>query len=276
MADRWHPKDRRKIRRSLEIWLQTGKPASHVYQEQLKTTSQDDSFPPAEHFESSVLDDHLVFWTHASARELHPRLDRRVDEMISRGLVEEVKSMHEFSQESRTQGLTVDQGRGIWIAIGYKELLPFLSHPKPSTTDKVQCVERIKLSTRQYAKRQSRWMRLRMLPALRQVRKDGFLFLLDASDPSTWSSTVEALAIDILRKFLDGRRLPMPDSLSQLARESLVVEEKPAMLAQYCEACDKTLMCEAEWTQHLKGRGHRKATQPRNSHHSQFLKVGDP
>src|SRR5271168_1169210 len=31
MADRWHPNDRRKIRRSLEIFLLTGKKASDIY-----------------------------------------------------------------------------------------------------------------------------------------------------------------------------------------------------------------------------------------------------
>ena len=36
MAARWHPKDRRHIQRSLEIWLQTGRKASEVYEEQKK------------------------------------------------------------------------------------------------------------------------------------------------------------------------------------------------------------------------------------------------
>jgi len=34
MADRWHPKDTRHIRRSLEIYLTTGKQASQIYDEQ--------------------------------------------------------------------------------------------------------------------------------------------------------------------------------------------------------------------------------------------------
>src|SRR5436190_11089962 len=34
MAARWHPNETRKIRRSLEIYLQTGRPASEIYQEQ--------------------------------------------------------------------------------------------------------------------------------------------------------------------------------------------------------------------------------------------------
>ncbi|KAK5057159.1 tRNA dimethylallyltransferase, mitochondrial, partial [Cryomyces antarcticus] len=34
MANRWHPNDRRKIQRSLEIYLETGKKASDIYEEQ--------------------------------------------------------------------------------------------------------------------------------------------------------------------------------------------------------------------------------------------------
>lgn len=75
---------------------------------------------------------------------LKERINRRVDEMVQRGLVEEAKAC--FSQKNRP---TASQ------AIGIKELYPYLKGEK--TLD--ECIEEIKLRTRQYAKRQLTWFR---------------------------------------------------------------------------------------------------------------------
>ncbi|GKT84538.1 tRNA isopentenyltransferase [Colletotrichum tofieldiae] len=51
MADRWHPNDRRKISRSLQIYLQHGRPASAIYAEQrqrkMAENKPDDGGAPA-------------------------------------------------------------------------------------------------------------------------------------------------------------------------------------------------------------------------------------
>ena len=75
---------------------------------------------------------------------LHDRINRRVDDMVSRGLVEEARKC--FEQPDRP---TAAQ------AIGCKELYPYFRGER-SLED---CIDELKLRTRQYAKRQMTWFR---------------------------------------------------------------------------------------------------------------------
>lgn len=75
---------------------------------------------------------------------LHDRINRRVDDMVRRGLVEEARQC--FNQPNRP---TAAQ------AIGCKELYPYFRGER-SLED---CIEELKLRTRQYAKRQMTWFR---------------------------------------------------------------------------------------------------------------------
>lgn len=75
---------------------------------------------------------------------LRRRINRRVDAMIERGLVDEARRC--FEQNDRP---TAAQ------AIGCKELYPFFRGERELS----DCVEELKLRTRQYAKRQLTWFR---------------------------------------------------------------------------------------------------------------------
>ena len=75
---------------------------------------------------------------------LHERINRRVDDMVKRGLVEEARQC--FEQPERP---TAAQ------AIGCKELYPYFRGERSLE----ECIEEIKLRTRQYAKRQMTWVR---------------------------------------------------------------------------------------------------------------------
>lgn len=76
--------------------------------------------------------------------QLHERINRRVDDMVRRGLVEEARRC--FEQAARP---TAAQ------AIGCKELYPYFRGERPLE----DCIEELKLRTRQYAKRQLTWFR---------------------------------------------------------------------------------------------------------------------
>ena len=69
----------------------------------------------------------------------------RVDMMLSDGLLEEARSLYE-------RGM-LKGGYTSYGAIGYKELIPYFD----GTDTYENCVERLKISTRQYAKRQITW-----------------------------------------------------------------------------------------------------------------------
>jgi tRNA dimethylallyltransferase len=77
---------------------------------------------------------------------LYQRIDERVDEMFSAGLVDEVRLL-------RGQGLSREHTAG--QAIGYKEILDALDGT--CTIDEARAA--IKLRTRRYAKRQLSWFR---------------------------------------------------------------------------------------------------------------------
>ena len=280
MAQQWHPKERRKIRRSLEIWLTTGRKVSEVYGQQRQRatrfhleyeqsggnpTGSTNGVEQRSGVESqSVLQyDTLVFWTYADPDVLNARLEKRVDAMVLNGLLSEVESMHKFILDQEQQGINVDQTRGIWVAIGFKENLPYLMHGNDLESLKEEGIERTKVATRQYAKRQVRWIKLRLQRAIATANSSHKFFLLDTADLTRWSQDVEEKARDITEAFLSGSALPNPESLSNVAKDVLVVTEREPMAARYCDACDKTLMSEGQWASHLKSKGHKGAVRPR-------------
>lgn len=86
-------------------------------------------------------------WALVPDRErLYARIDARVDQMVSSGLVEEVRGL---CQRGLRDSLTSMQ------AIGYKEVVAFLD----GSCDLPEAVRRMKSNTRRYAKRQLSWMR---------------------------------------------------------------------------------------------------------------------
>ena len=77
---------------------------------------------------------------------LYERIEKRVDEMMEQGLLEEVKALKDMGLK---RGMVSMQG------LGYKEILDYLEG-ECSLED---AVEKIKLETRHFAKRQLTWFR---------------------------------------------------------------------------------------------------------------------
>ena len=87
----------------------------------------------------------VIIGLNFSDRELlYRRINKRVDTMVEQGLVDEARSVYENNKLK-----TAHQ------AIGYKELIPFFE--KQDSLE--NCLEKIKLETRHYAKRQLTWFR---------------------------------------------------------------------------------------------------------------------
>ena len=263
MANRWHPKDGRKIRRSLHLWLSTGTRASEVYDGQNKAPMTPGAIEALNDEAATTRPlNPLVFWTHSTHDALVKRLEERVDAMMSHGLFEEVQSMSNFRLEQKTKGISIDDSRGIWTAIGYKEMLPYVSN-QADTPSKEHAIDLVKIATRQYAKRQARWIRLALRPAILKAGLSERFFLLDATDAPEVFSNVEQIAVEIADSFLKGDTIPEPNSLSSTAQELLGAEGKEIMSARYCKDCDKTLMTESTWTKHLNSKKHKKAATPK-------------
>lgn len=86
----------------------------------------------------------IIGLTCANREILYDRINKRVDIMLKNGLVEECREVY------NSGGL-----KTAFQAIGFKELVPFFEG-KCSIDD---CVDKIKLETRHYAKRQLTWFR---------------------------------------------------------------------------------------------------------------------
>ncbi len=126
-----HPNNLKRVIRALEIYHVTGVPKSVLDKQ---NASLDGVFEPL-----AV----GLFYTDRGA--LYERIDRRVDEMLRVGLLEEVRALASeglFERSSTAAG-----------AIGYKELLGFLR----GEMTLADAVEELKRSTRRYAKRQLTW-----------------------------------------------------------------------------------------------------------------------
>ncbi|PVH78662.1 mitochondrial putative tRNA dimethylallyltransferase, partial [Cadophora sp. DSE1049] len=262
MADRWHPKDRRKIRRSLEIFLVSGKKASDIYAEQMEMKAANKK---SNHDKDGSV---LLFWVYVESEILKKRLDARIDKMLDAGLLDEVKSMESFLQKQVVSGVEVDRTRGIWVSIGYKEFEWYLKALNSDTASASEIqksyelsIKQTKTATRQYAKQQVRWIRLKLIPALADVDAQDRLYLMDGSDVSRFSATVSQPAIEIAESFLDGtERVPPREvcaAASQILDPDQPVEPKDPNFRQECEICHTVVVTDAQWQTHLKSRRHR-------------------
>ncbi|MEM9658260.1 MAG: tRNA (adenosine(37)-N6)-dimethylallyltransferase MiaA [Planctomycetota bacterium] len=130
-ASNIHPNDTRRLIRALEVFRATGQPISH---QQLQF---DDARSP---------EDCRVFVLQRSREEQHARINLRVERMIERGLLDEVRGL---TSAGRTLGRTARQ------AVGYREALQHLA----GELSREQMIDKIKSRTRQFAKRQATWFR---------------------------------------------------------------------------------------------------------------------
>ena len=79
---------------------------------------------------------------------LYRRINKRVDKMIDDGLIEEVRSLIEYKNNSRVLN----------TAIGYKEIIAYLD----GNIQKEEAIDLIKKNSRHYAKRQYTWFNNKM------------------------------------------------------------------------------------------------------------------
>jgi tRNA dimethylallyltransferase len=129
-ARRIHPNDLRRLVRALEVLELTGRPISE-WQRQFKQVRPRST--PA-------------VWLDWPRPQLYDRIDQRVEQMLERGLFEEVKKL---------AALPRPLGKEARQALGYKELLDHLDGKEGWG----MTVERIKTRSRNFAKRQLTWFR---------------------------------------------------------------------------------------------------------------------
>ena len=122
--------DKKRILRILEIYHSTG-----------KTKTQQE----IESRKNEVKYDYKVFALNIEREKLYERINKRVDIMIKQGLIQEVENLC----SKYTEFPTAMQG------LGYKEVVEYLQ----GKISEQEMIEKIKMETRRYAKRQLTWFR---------------------------------------------------------------------------------------------------------------------
>ena len=130
-AESIHMNNTKRVIRALEIYHTSGRKKSELDKENNRI---DGKYEPL-----------AVGLFYPDRSVLYERINKRVDIMISAGLLDEVRALEAegvFERSKTASG-----------AIGYKELLGYL-HGEMSLED---AVENLKMATRRYAKRQCTW-----------------------------------------------------------------------------------------------------------------------
>ena len=122
--------DKKRIIRVLEIYHATGK---NKTEQELESRKNNPKYQ------------YYVFALNIKREILYERINKRVDSMIEKGLIDEVKNLIKQYQEFPTA----------MQAIGYKEIKEYLD--KKAT--KEEAIEKIKQESRRYAKRQITWFK---------------------------------------------------------------------------------------------------------------------
>lgn len=126
-----HPNNTKRIIRALEYIKQTGKPISAHNEEQRSKESPYN---------------YSYFVLNRDRETLYNTINQRVDGMIEKGLIDEVKQLMSMGY---TKSMVSMQG------LGYKEIIDYLEGN--STLD--EAIEILKKETRHYAKRQVTWFK---------------------------------------------------------------------------------------------------------------------
>ena len=130
-AERIHENNVKRVVRALEVYEQTGMTIGEMNARNKRPEPKYDA---------------ILFALCPTERQtLYDRIDRRVDQMVELGLLEEARRLLEQGRLTGTAGQ----------AIGYKELVPYLQG-QATLSD---CLDTLKRASRNYAKRQLTWLR---------------------------------------------------------------------------------------------------------------------
>ena len=141
MAERLHPNDTQRLVRAWEVFAATGKSLAY-WQAQ----------PPADMPEDLLFDIMLVMPEKAVLDE---RCHRRFDRMIAQGVMDEVRELDGLISDG-----TVPEDAAITNALGFHPLRAYLKEQLSLE----EAIERSKIETCQYAKRQGTWFRNQIRP----------------------------------------------------------------------------------------------------------------
>ncbi|KLT45449.1 hypothetical protein CC85DRAFT_282529 [Cutaneotrichosporon oleaginosum] len=255
---RWHWRDGRKVRRSIERWWERGGG---------EVEAAESGSGRSARFRT------LIFWVYEPLANLKDRLDARVDKMVESGLLDEIAELRQIARRVYGSEEATDMFEGIFQAIGYKEFagLPLPQERPFENPEFRRMLDLMKISTHRYAKSQIKWIKKQLLPAVHEARSRGgdvHIYVVPGGAQG------EPLAQDIMARFLRGEALPDPATVGHPEAAELlkILAAEPARVAdtadrqvlnarRICEDCSAPgkpfSVREVDWSMHLKSKVHR-------------------
>ncbi|XP_017728837.1 PREDICTED: tRNA dimethylallyltransferase, mitochondrial isoform X2 [Rhinopithecus bieti] len=249
MAAKLHPHDKRKVARSLQVFEETGISHSEFLHRQHTEEGGGPLGGPLKFSNPCIL------WLHADQAVLDKRLDKRVDDMLAAGLLEELREFHRRYNQKNVSENGQDYQHGIFQSIGFKEFHEYLIAEGKCTLETSnqllnKGIEALKQVTKRYARKQNRWVKNRFLsrpgPSVPPV------YGLEVSDVSKWEESVLEPALEIVQSFIQGRK-PMATPIKMPYNEA---ENKRSY--HMCDLCDRIIIGDREWAAHIKSKSHLK------------------
>ncbi len=148
-ADAIHYNNVKRVVRAIEIFRTTGMTKTELDKVQKKPEKRFDEF--------------RVILDFADRQVLYDRIDRRVGGMLEAGILEEARGLWNYACAHPAENMGT-----AWQAIGYKEFFPYFR--EECTLE--EAADKVRQSSRQYAKRQLTWFR----------RSEGYRLVPDLPD----------------------------------------------------------------------------------------------
>eukprot|EP00088_Acartia_fossae_P014993 TRINITY_DN1810_c1_g2_i1.p1 TRINITY_DN1810_c1_g2~~TRINITY_DN1810_c1_g2_i1.p1 ORF type:complete len:546 (-),score=116.53 TRINITY_DN1810_c1_g2_i1:602-2239(-) len=245
--------ERRKIWRSLQVWRQHGVRHSDVLASQGEGSLGGGLRFPANRI--------CIIEVWSEKEILNDRCNRRVDKMIERGMVQELIQFHQSYSQTRRMNAEgdIDYTKGIFQSIGFKEFHNYLllsEEEKETERGKEEFqkgVEFLKIATRQYARRQAKWMRRRFTVNHREAPP---VYRVDSSQPELWKEKCYDPASKILQAYLDGKLPEEAVPLERIDLDELDYQNNKQKFT--CQLCQKEFKGRRQYEAHIEGRRHKK------------------
>ncbi|RNA21623.1 tRNA mitochondrial [Brachionus plicatilis] len=250
-AQKIHPNDRRKLCRALQIYFTFG----------LTKTDLLDSRKNEKGTNSPLRYKNVCFFVmNCENKILNKRLDDRVDQMISNGMVSEIENFRKNFQEKFPNETLKSYSRnyefGIFQSIGLKEFDDYFNYlQSEESVDKTKktklfdsAVLDMKLSTKRYAKTQIRWIKRfeTITPIIHQI---------DTTDLTKWDQSVFSKALSTFTDCLNRYEL---DNQVEINKMDTAEEKGDHFQFNKCDICDRVFINKFQWECHLNGSKHKK------------------
>nr|XP_020027255.1 tRNA dimethylallyltransferase, mitochondrial isoform X2 [Castor canadensis] len=221
MAAKLHPHDKRKVARSLQVFEETGISHSEFLHRQHAEEGGGPLGGPLKFPNPCIL------WLYAEQRVLDERLDKRVDDMLAAGLLEELRDFHRRYNQKNISENSQDYQHGIFQSIGFKEFHEYLITEGKCTPE----------TSNQLLKKGPG-------PSVPPV------YGLEVSDVSKWKESVLEPALDVVQSFIQGHK-PAATPIKMPYNET---ENKRSY--HMCDLCDRIIIGDREWAAHIKSKSH--------------------